>query len=301
MLGGITMDKMFRLLPLLLLICGLYFFPVASVFADDDTSQKEIDITLAPLDILFAINDMKPGDWAPRTLTVKNSGSKDFFYQISVQNKGGKKLFNELILEVSIGGSELYRGKLSAFTSLPSRKLGSGSSENLDITIRFPEHLGNDFQGTDSMFDFIITAEGKDGDKESVTIPGEVGNDDGAKPPGIITDSTDEKSNPTTPAESSNSESNSAGETSEDSGVVLTEKSLSNTDPPESSSTSSLAELPSISDSTATAKTPATSILPATSTNLFNLLFVGSVLVALGIVLMLVMHYRRLKLVHKLK
>ena len=37
-------------------------------------------------------------------------------------------------------------------------------------------------------------------------------------------------------------------------------------------------------------------ILPATSTNIFNLMLVGSVLVAGGIVLMIIRHYRRMKL-----
>ncbi len=283
------MKKLLLLFPLLLLSSGICFYPVTSVFADggNDTGQKEIDITLAPQDILFAINDMKPGDWAPRTLAVKNSGSKDFSYQMSVQNNGEKKLFNELMLEISVGEKELYRGKLAAFTSLPARKLAKGSTENLDITIRFPEHLGNDFQGTDSLFAFIFTAEGKDGDSESVTIPGEVGNGGGEKTPETTPDPTDDKPGSTTPDEPS-SDSDS-----------IPPESSTKTDPPESSSTSMLPNLPGASDSNSTAKKPTTSILPATSTNIFNLVLFGSVFVTFGIVLMLVMHYRRLKLVQK--
>lgn len=295
------MKKLLLLFPLLLLSSGICFYPVTSVFADggNDTGQKEIDITLAPQDILFAINDMKPGDWAPRTLAVKNSGSKDFSYQMSVQNNGKKKLFNELMLEISVGEKELYRGKLAAFTSLTARKLTKGSTENLDITIRFPEHLGNDFQGTDSTFAFIFTADGKDGDSESVTIPGEVGNGGGEKTPETTPNPTDDKSGSTTPDEpSSESEDSSPDDPSSDSDSVPPESSTK-IDPPESSSTSLLPNLPGASDSTSTAKKPTTSILPATSTSIFNLVLFGSVFVTFGIVLMLVMHYRRLKLVQK--
>ena len=42
------------------------------------------------------------------------------------------------------------------------RTLTSSTKENLDITIRFVEHLGNDFQGLKSTFVFSFTAEGAD-------------------------------------------------------------------------------------------------------------------------------------------
>jgi len=149
---------------------------VTSVFADgeNDTTENELDISLSSQENLFDISDMKPGDWAPRTITVQNSGSKDFVYQMQLQNSGEKKLFNELLLEVKAGDKELYQGKLAGFKSLPERKLSSGTEENLDITIRFPEHLGNDFQGLNSAFTFSFTAEGKDNTTVQVMTTGQV-------------------------------------------------------------------------------------------------------------------------------
>jgi len=162
------MNKLFRLFPLLLLIIGICFFHATNVFAEaeSDKDKKEIDISLSPTDTLFDVSNMKPGDWAPRTITVKNSGSIDFDYQMELQNNGEKKLFDELLLEIKVENMELYQGKLAEFKSLPVRKLISGHEENLDITIRFPEHLGNDFQGLGSSFTFTFTAEGKN----SVTV-----------------------------------------------------------------------------------------------------------------------------------
>ena len=158
------MSKLFRLLPFLLLISGICFYPVSSVFADgeNDKVENEIDISLSAKDNLFDISNMKPGDWAPRTIAIQNSGTKDFVYKMQLQNSGDKKLFTELLLEIKAGDEELYQGKLAAFESLPERKLASSSKENLDITIRFPEHLGNDFQGLTSAFVFSFTAEGTD-------------------------------------------------------------------------------------------------------------------------------------------
>ncbi len=216
------MSKLFRLFPFLLLISGICFFPISSVFADgeNDTDKNDIDIILSPKDNLFDISNMKPGDWAPRTITVKN-GNKDFDYQMQVQNNGEKKLFNELLLEIKADDKELYQGKLAAFKSLPARKLTSGTEENLDITIRFPEHLGNDFQGLQSAFAFSFTAEGKDSPAVQAMVLGQI---------------------------------YSGGPTS------------------------------------------AGFSLPTTSTNIFNLMLVGSVLVAGGIVLMIIRHYRRMKM-----
>ena len=215
------MSKLFRLIPCLLLIGGIYFLPVTSISAEgeNDTDKNDIDIILSPKENLFDISNMKPGDWAPRTLTVKN-GNKDFDYQMQVQNNGDKKLFNELLLEIKTDGVELYQGKLAAFKSLPARKLTSGTEENLDITIHFPEHLGNDFQGLQSAFTFSFTAEGNDTPAVQAMVLGKI-----------------------------------------DSGG------------------SSLAGVS----------------LPATSTNLFYFIFLGTALVVGGIALMVIRHYRRMK------
>lgn len=164
------MKKLFQILPLLLLFSWVSLSPITSVYAEgeDDTEVKEIDISITPTDTLFEVSNMKPGDWAPRTITVKNIGSKDFEYQMQLQNSGDEKLFNELLLEIKAGDEELYQDKLANFKSLPIRKLTTGNEENLEVTIRFPEHLGNEFQGLHASFDFIFTAEGNDSETETV-------------------------------------------------------------------------------------------------------------------------------------
>lgn len=216
------MNRPSRLVAFLLLVSMICFFPLTSGYADseNDTDKKDIDIGLSPQDLLFDINNMKPGDWVPRTLTVKNLGSKDFDYQMTLRNSGDKKLFNELLLEIKADGKELYQGKLAAFKSLPARNLTNGSEESLAITIRFPEELGNDFQGLQSSFVLSFIAEGKNSLAVQATTNGQI--DSGNTP--------------------------SAGHS-----------------------------------------------LPTTATNIFNLVLVGSVLVAGGIVMMIMRHFRRIK------
>lgn len=78
------------------------------------------------------------------------------------------------MVEIKAGDIELYQGKLAELKSLPERKLTSGTEENLDITIRFPEHLGNEFQGLSSAFVFSFTAEGKDNTTVQAMTKGQV-------------------------------------------------------------------------------------------------------------------------------
>lgn len=215
--------KLSKIFPILLVVCGILLFPIASVMADENNSadNQEINISLSPKEKLFDVSNMKPGDWAPRTLTVKNAGNKEFAYYMQLKNNGDVKLFNELLMEVKAGNEELYNGKLAAFTSLPARNLASGSEEKLDITIRFPEHLGNDFQGLQAAFVLNFTAEGKASASSQAITKARIDSGDASSSGGFK--------------------------------------------------------------------------LPATSTNMFNILLFGSVLVVVAIAIMFVTYVRRMK------
>lgn len=165
---------------LYVVIMTIIFIIVAiptNIFASGN-ENNEIKLTIIPGDSLFDIDDMKPGDWAPRSITVQNEGEMDFQYGVTMENNGSEKLFNEILLEVHANDKELYHGKLANFDSLPLRELSVRSSEDLDFTIRFPEHLGNEYQGLDVHFSLLFTAEGKLGKTEEVTIDSKLGSDD---------------------------------------------------------------------------------------------------------------------------
>ncbi|QNK87533.1 hypothetical protein H7992_20495 [Sporosarcina sp. resist] len=297
------MSKLFRLFPVLLLISGICFFPMTSVLADgeDNMGNADIDISISPNDTLFDISNMKPGDWAPRTITVKNLGSKDFAYQMQLENSGEKKLFNELLLEIKADDKELYQGKLAAFKSLPARKLTRGSGENLDITIRFPEHLGNDFQGLGAAFVFTFTAEGRDnpgnggGDNpggEGSDNPTEGGSDNPAEG-GSDNPANGGSDNPAEEGSDNPAEGGSDNPAEEGSDNPAEGGS---DNPAEGGSDSPAVQVTIPGQIDSGVPTTAGFNLPATSTNIFNLMLVGSVLVAGGIVLMIIRHYRRMKI-----
>lgn len=147
-----------------------------AVFAEegDGTDETELDISLSSQENLFDIVNMKPGDWAPRSITVQNTGIQDFVYQMTIQNTGEEKLYNELLIEIKAGDEELYNGKLADFSSLSKRNLESSTNEDFDILIRFPEHLGNEFQGLTSTFTLTFTAEGTEGATVQAMTKGQV-------------------------------------------------------------------------------------------------------------------------------
>lgn len=128
------------------LIIGV-FLPIGNTKAASDTS-KEIDIATKSADYLFNIDNMKPGDWASRTLTIQNNGNRDFHYTVKARRvSGADKLYNQLKLQVSDSNGVLYNGGLSGLKSFDPRFLASFDEEKLEVTVRFPEESGNEFQG----------------------------------------------------------------------------------------------------------------------------------------------------------
>src|SRR5690625_3180247 len=157
---------------IVVLLLGLSPFLSMPAAADDG-----ISIGVLPNDTLFQVEDMKPGDWAPRTVTVENNGQEDFSYSMYIESKSQDKLFNELLLEIVASEMELYAGNLADFENLEGRNLEQGKQEDLEITIRFPTHLGNEFQGLNTAFNIVFTAEGQLVDA-AVQVPGFIGSDE---------------------------------------------------------------------------------------------------------------------------
>jgi hypothetical protein len=125
--------------------------------------RKEIDLSLTPKDVLFDVSNMKPGDWAERSIRVNNEGAAKFLYTMSSEfADGSKKLYEALTLEVKDRERVLYKGSLGGFTKLSGRILSAGQSEQLIYTVRFPEELGNEYQGLGTKVKFVFYAE-KDG------------------------------------------------------------------------------------------------------------------------------------------
>lgn len=157
----------------------LCFSVTGFTVAAEEENEQEITINILPEDVLFDIPNMKPGDWAPRTVVIQNNGDMEFEYVTTLRNESeSEKLFNELVLEVSDGEGELYNGKIADFNALSARFLAPSNEEELRFTVRFPEHLGNEFQGLAAQFSLIFSAEGNQSDTDEVVSEGTIGSGD---------------------------------------------------------------------------------------------------------------------------
>jgi len=109
---------------------------------------------------LFKVEDLKPGDWMPRNITIKNDGKQDFKYTSNIgKSKTIKGLFEELELEVKKDTNMLYEGKLKDFKGFSPRELAKGTEETLFFQVTMPAHLGNEFQNSAAEVEIIFLAE----------------------------------------------------------------------------------------------------------------------------------------------
>ncbi|MBM7690901.1 LPXTG-motif cell wall-anchored protein [Peribacillus deserti] len=126
-------------------------------------ASSEIDIATDPENFLFQVDNLKPGDWMPREITIKNQGTKNFQYTAVIgSHKSHKNLFENLKLEVKENSNLLYTGLLKDFKGFGSRILKSGTSEKLLFTVTMPYELDNSFQGSSAEVEFKFVAEGRD-------------------------------------------------------------------------------------------------------------------------------------------
>ncbi|MBU9722450.1 MULTISPECIES: LPXTG cell wall anchor domain-containing protein [Bacillaceae] len=138
---------------------------ILSVQQNNRTFADEVPviITTTPESVLFEVTNMKPGDWADRELTIQNRGEEDFSYHmIASRNSGSEKLYNVLELELqNADGDVLYEGSLGDFTGFDPRPLQALHEEDFSLTVYFPTHLGNDYQGLEVEVEFLFIAEGE--------------------------------------------------------------------------------------------------------------------------------------------
>lgn len=141
--------------------------------------QNEININTSPYEYLIKVEDLKPGDWMPRNITIKNDGNQDFIYTSKIgKSKSVKGLFEELELEVKKEATMLYEGKLKDFKGFSPRELAKGTEETLFFQVTMPYELGNEFQNSSAEVEIIFLAEAKGDPGTDNETPGSGGTND---------------------------------------------------------------------------------------------------------------------------
>ncbi|MQR94607.1 LPXTG cell wall anchor domain-containing protein [Fictibacillus phosphorivorans] len=159
----------------------IVFLPIGNTGADSSTPEIKIDAL--PDKVLFAIDDFKPGDWAPRVLTIQNNGNQDFTYNLQSRMKSGsRKLFNVFQLKIEDTSGVIFNDDLKDFKGLDPRPLAAFSEEKLTVTVEFPYVSGNEYQGLDTDVEFVLYAGGENAPPPTDTE--KPNQDNGSTPPG---------------------------------------------------------------------------------------------------------------------
>ncbi|PFE04027.1 hypothetical protein COE15_09415 [Bacillus cereus] len=134
---------------------------IDQVYAEE---RREIDISLEPKEVLFHVSNMKPGDWANRSIRISNDGTKKLSYSIKSEvSEGSTKLYEALKVTVKEKQEVLYEGSLKELQSMENRTLVADRTDELIYTIHVPKELGNEYQGLQTIVKFIFYAEGPEG------------------------------------------------------------------------------------------------------------------------------------------
>ncbi|WP_284139249.1 hypothetical protein [Virgibacillus sp. LDC-1] len=144
---------------------SIFFTIVIMVFSSISLVHAEeefnVELSTNPSTILFHIEEMKPGDYASKTLTVTSNSTGMVGYIVNERFvDGSEKLYDHLTLRISDEHSTLYDGLVKDFQQLESRELKEKDSDVITFTVSMPSELGNDFQGLRTAFELEIYAEG---------------------------------------------------------------------------------------------------------------------------------------------
>ena len=113
-----------------------------------------------PNQMLFQIENMKPGDWTTEKFTVSNKRQENTHYLLASRFSGGsKKFYNQLQLTVKQGKDTLFHGQLADFQGFGVKTLDTGEKTQFEFRIDFPYESGNEFQGLVTHFDILVQAE----------------------------------------------------------------------------------------------------------------------------------------------
>jgi hypothetical protein len=126
---------------------------------------KEVDIVTDPTDYLFQLSNLRPGDSVSKSLTITNSGNRNFSYFTEIEYKSGSREFIEA-LQLTINdsrGNNLYSGNLLNLNTgnFEMRYLPVMAKDSLVFMITFPEsgEVQNNLQRKTAMFELYLKAE----------------------------------------------------------------------------------------------------------------------------------------------
>lgn len=121
-----------------------------------------IEIGVTPAQSVFSLNNMAPGVWSEKELTIQNSGSLAYNYLMSMEivnpDENSAKLFNALWVETYNEEDELIDDDWAPSFNSMERYLASGESEKIKIKIKLDDDADDSYQNLSVSFNLIFDA-----------------------------------------------------------------------------------------------------------------------------------------------
>ncbi|WP_162595844.1 TasA family protein [Bacillus sp. CGMCC 1.16541] len=146
----------------------MFFGKTTALFTDEvviddnifSTATLSIEVTPSPI---FNVSDIVPGDVIQRTVTVQNTGTVPFLYDVTNTSSMSSLLWtdvtNGLQLEVKEGSTILYAGPISQLNAgLSPIQLNSAETDVLTFTVTLPQSANNTFQNLTETVTFDFNA-----------------------------------------------------------------------------------------------------------------------------------------------
>jgi LPXTG-motif cell wall-anchored protein len=144
--------------PLVIVLQSILIF-LSVNFSVYASNTDELVIKTIPNKELFTILNMAPGDIEMRILTVQNRDSRNFTYNSKARlRSGSEQFYNQLLLKIEDSNEILFNGRLKEYEGIPTRLLRSLHQEDLKFSIEFPIDSGNEYKGLKIEVEFIFTA-----------------------------------------------------------------------------------------------------------------------------------------------
>jgi len=151
------LQKLNNLIKTFLLVIGLL---LTTLYTEAASAEGQATVEELPDQMLFQIENMKPGDWTTETYTVSNKRQENTHYVLASRFSGeSKKFYNQLQLTVNQGKNTLFQGQLADFQDIEIKALDTGEETQFEFRIDFPYESGNEFQGLVTHFDILVQAE----------------------------------------------------------------------------------------------------------------------------------------------
>lgn len=150
---------------------SLAIFTDTQAVPDNSFATGTIDIATNPVDELFTVAAMMPGDVETSTIVVRNSGTAELRYAISTDVDSGASLAAQLDADVYAGatctGTALYSGSLAGLAvgsnaqgdDSGDRVLAASGQETLCFQVTLPADTDDTFQGAATSVTFTFDAE----------------------------------------------------------------------------------------------------------------------------------------------